>query len=71
MNDIPRVLITIGVIFICAGAVFYLSSKLPFIGKLPGDIFIKRDGYTFYAPIATSIIVSIVLTVIINLFQKK
>lgn len=70
MVDFGRILIGIGFLLVIVGLLWSGLSKLPFIGKLPGDIFYQKDGFTFYAPITTSIIISIVLTIILNLFRK-
>lgn len=71
MNEIGRIIIIFGIILIVIGIVLLFSSKIPFVGKLPGDILIKKDGFTFYFPLVTSIIISIIITIIINLFTKK
>ena len=65
----PRLLITIGIVLIVVGLLWPWLSRLG-LGRLPGDIVIRRDGFTFYFPLATSIIVSIVLSVIIWLLRK-
>lgn len=65
----PRLLIAIGIVLIVAGLLWPLIAKLG-LGRLPGDIAIKKDGFSFYFPITTSIIVSIVVTVIFWLFRK-
>lgn len=70
MGDFGKIFITFGVILIVVGLLFTLGSKIPFLGKLPGDIMYKKDGFTFYAPLATSILISIVLTIVLNLFRK-
>lgn len=71
MTDIGKVIIFAGVVLIVLGVVTIFSSKIPLIGKLPGDILIKKEGFTFYFPIVTSIIISIIITIIINLFMRK
>jgi len=53
------------------GLVFMLADKIPFLGRLPGDILIRRKNFTFYFPIVTSIIVSIILSILLNLFFRK
>lgn len=63
-------LIFFGFILIVLGAVFLFGGKLSFLGQLPGDISIKRENFSFYFPITTSIIVSIVLSLLFWLFQK-
>jgi hypothetical protein len=64
-----RWLITIGLILLFAGLLWPLLSKLG-LGRLPGDIRIEREGFNFYFPITTSLVVSIVLSVLIWLFRK-
>jgi hypothetical protein len=65
-----KLLVIVGVIFIVAGMVLIYFQKIPFSGKLPGDIFIKRGNFSFYFPIATSILLSIVLSLIFYLISK-
>ena len=64
-----RVLIVIGIILIIIGLAWPLLQKLG-LGRLPGDISIERDGFRFYFPITTSIIISLLLTLIFWLFRK-
>lgn len=68
-SGISKVLIGIGALFILAGLLWPLIQKTGF-GHLPGDLFIHRENFSFYFPITTSIIVSIILTIIIWLIQK-
>lgn len=71
MPDIGRSMIFIGLIIVFIGIVLTFSDKLPFsLGKLPGDIIYKKDNSTFYFPITTSIIISIVLSLLFTLFGK-
>lgn len=65
----PRVLIVVGVILIIIGVAWPLLQKIG-LGRLPGDISIERDGFRFYFPITTSIIISLLLTLIFWLFRK-
>ncbi len=64
-----KTIITIGLIIVIIGVLWPLLSKLP-LGKLPGDIVIKKEGFAFYFPITTMIIISIVLSLIFWLFKK-
>lgn len=64
-----RVLIVVGIILIIIGVAWPLLQKLG-LGRLPGDISIERDGFRFYFPITTSIIISLLLTFIFWLFRK-
>jgi hypothetical protein len=65
-----KILIIIGIVLIILGLVIQNSGKIPFIGKLPGDISIKRENFTFYFPIATSIVLSILISVILFLINR-
>ncbi len=64
-----KLLVIIGIIFILVGAAWPWFSKLG-LGHLPGDIYIQRKGFSFYFPITTSVIVSVVLSLIIWIFRK-
>lgn len=69
MPELSKMLVIFGIVLVIVGLL--MSAKIPFLGKLPGDIAVQRDGFTFYAPIATSIILSIVLTIVLNLFTRR
>jgi hypothetical protein len=69
MTDLAKTLILIGAVLIIAGIVVMFVQKLP-SGKLPGDIVIRKDNFTFYFPLATSIIISIVVSLILYLIGK-
>ncbi len=66
-------LIVMGLFLVALGGVLLLASKLPHLGlgRLPGDIYVKRGNFTFYFPIVTCIILSIVLTILLNLFFRR
>jgi hypothetical protein len=70
MSELGRFLIIIGAILVVVGLVLLLSPKIPWLGRLPGDIVIKRENFTFYFPLATSILISVILTLILYLFRK-
>ena len=75
MENIGRYLMIGGIILFVIGGLFFLASKfdIPF-GRLPGDIRIERENFSFYFPLASTVIISILLTVILNvvvrLFKK-
>ena len=69
-SGLGKILIYTEIFLIIAGLVIYLYPKIPFFGKLPGDIYIKRENFSFYFPIMTSVIVSIVLTAVIYLLSR-
>ena len=68
-GTMQKLLITIGLILVAVGILWPLLSKLG-IGRLPGDIIIRREGFSFYFPITTMIIISIVLTLIFRFWGK-
>lgn len=70
MSEFGKLFIVVGIIFIVMGLTLMFFTKLPF-GRLPGDIVIKKDNFTFYFPLATSIILSIILTVIMFFLNKR
>lgn len=71
LSDIGKFLILMGVILLIIGGVLTISGKIPFIGRLPGDIIIQRKNFTFYFPLATSILLSILLTLLFWILGRR
>ena len=71
IQHIGRSLIIVGLIISAIGALLLLSGKIPLLGKLPGDILIQKKNFTFYFPLATSIIISVILTLLFWIFGRK
>ena len=71
MFNFAKILILFGLTLILLGLFFILIEKIPYLGKLPGDIYIKKGNFVFYFPLATSIILSILLTIILNLISRR
>jgi hypothetical protein len=69
--DLGRILIVFGVVVVLIGVLLVFAGRLPWFGRLPGDVVIQRGPVTVYFPIMTSIVVSIVLTVLLNLFWRR
>ncbi|OGP49188.1 MAG: hypothetical protein A2Y79_11365 [Deltaproteobacteria bacterium RBG_13_43_22] len=69
-DSLGKILLFLGLILSLLGGVLLLLTKIPWIGKLPGDIFFKGDKVAFYFPITTCIIISILLTIIFSLFRR-
>ncbi len=69
-NQIGKLLIFAGIFILVLGVVFIFGDKIPFIGRLPGDIIIKKKNFTFYFPVVTSIILSLVISFILFLLKK-
>ncbi len=71
MEQIGKLLIIVGIVSLVLGALLWLGGKVPGIGRLPGDIIIKRGNFTFYFPLATSVLLSIILSIILALFRRR
>lgn len=70
LQEAGKFVIIAGILLILVGSTLWFFGKLPFLGKLPGDILVKRENFTFYAPIATGIILSIVLSIIFTIISN-
>jgi len=70
MEHLGKTIITLGLFLIVVGAVMILGGKIG-LGRLPGDIFFKKGNVTFYFPVLTSIIISLVLTLFLNIFFRR
>jgi Protein of unknown function (DUF2905) len=68
---IAKVLIAFGLLIALAGVVLVLVGRVPWIGRLPGDIHIQRGNFTFYFPLATSLLLSVVLTLVLYLLGRR
>ena len=68
MDVVGRGLVIAGIVIVARGLALMFADKVPFVGRLPGDLRFGGDGWTVYAPIATSIVVSLVLTAALSLF---
>jgi hypothetical protein len=68
VDAVGRALVIAGVVILVIGLALMFADKVPFVGRLPGDFTLRGDGWTVYAPIATSIVVSLVLTAALSLF---
>jgi hypothetical protein len=65
-----KILIIIGIVIIIIGVIIHYFDGIPFLGKLPGDIHIKRENFSFHFPLATSLIISLILSLIFYLINK-
>ena len=70
MADIAKSLILMGLVIAAFGALLWLFSGVPFLGRLPGDIYVRRGNFTFYFPLATCILISIGLSLIFALMRR-
>lgn len=69
MSELGRILIGIGLLLVIVGLVVLFAGKLG-LGKLPGDIIIRRDNFTFYFPLVTSLVLSLLLILLLWLFRR-
>jgi len=70
-SSFGKILIIIGLVIVGIGGLILLGGKIPWIGRLPGDFYYKGKNFTFYFPLATSIIISIILTIILMFIGRK
>ena len=71
IDSLAKILIVFGVVIALVGGLLLLLGKIPFLGRLPGDIVIRRDNWSFYFPLTTSIVISILLTLLLALFGRR
>jgi uncharacterized protein (DUF3084 family) len=72
VDGLGRVLIILGIVLVVAGVLVSLGDRLPFrIGRLPGDLVYRGKNTTLYVPIVTSILLSVVLTLVLWLFNRS
>ncbi len=66
-----KTLILLGAVLMVLGVIFLIAPKIPFLGKMPGDIHLRGKNWSFSFPVVTSIVISIVLTLLLNLFWRR
>ena len=71
MQELGKVIIIFGIVLIGLGLVLTFFNKIPFLGKLPGDIYIQKKNFTFYFPLATSLLVSVILSLVLWLWSRR
>jgi len=70
VSGIGKILIVSGCLMVALGVVLVFSDKIPWLGRLPGDISIKRENFSFYFPLTTCILISLLLSLLFALFRK-
>jgi hypothetical protein len=70
-GDLGRWLIVLGVVIIAAGVLMLVADRVPWLGRLPGDFRIERGNWRIYFPLATSLLISVIVTVLLNLFFRR
>ena len=71
MPDLGRTLVVVGLVVVAVGLVILLAGRVPWIGRLPGDIHVQRENWSFYFPLGTSIVISVVLSLLFYLFGRR
>jgi len=71
VHDIGRMLVVFGLLIALVGVALVLVGRVPWLGRLPGDVHIQRGNWTFYFPLATSLLLSVVLTLILWLLGRR
>ncbi|MFN3476077.1 MAG: DUF2905 domain-containing protein [Candidatus Methylomirabilales bacterium] len=71
IDSLAKLLIVFGIVLALLGGLLLLVGKIPFIGKLPGDIYIQKGNFSFYFPLTTSILISLLLTLLFSLFFRR
>ena len=66
-----KAIMVAGLLFVLVGLIILFAGKIPFVGKLPGDIHIQKPGFSLHFPIITCLLLSILLTIILNLFTRR
>ncbi len=71
MQGLGRTLVIVGLVTVAIGLALMLAPRIPWLGRLPGDIVVERGRFTFYFPIVTSIVVSVVLAILLNVLFRR
>jgi len=70
VSGLGKALIYLGIVLVVVGLVLSMAGKVPWLGHLPGDISIQRERYSFYFPITTCILISIVISLVLYFFRR-
>ena len=70
MAELGKILAIFGIVLVIVGLLLWFGPKVPWLGRLPGDIAIERDNFRFYFPLTTCILISLILTLLSWLFRK-
>ena len=70
IQSLGRLLILLAAVLLVVGVIVLVADKVPFLGRLPGDLVLRKNGLTVFFPIVTMVIVSLVLTLLLNLFFR-
>lgn len=75
MSELGKILLGFGLMMVILGGILLvggtLSGKVPWFGRLPGDVYIQRGNWTFYFPLATCLLISIIVTIVFSIFGRR
>jgi len=71
MDSLGKLLMLFGAVLVVLGGLLVLGGRLPFLGRLPGDFLIRRESWSLYIPLTTSLVVSVLLTLLLWLFGRR
>jgi hypothetical protein len=70
MVGFGKSLIFLGIVLVILGMIFVFGGKIPWLGQLPGDIYIQRERFTFYFPLMTCVIVSVIISLVLYFLRR-
>lgn len=70
MESLGRILILFGILLVVLGLVLTVGAKIPWLGQLPGDIYIRRENFSFYFPLTSCLLLSLIITLVLYLFRR-
>jgi hypothetical protein len=70
LPQLGKILILFGAVIAVIGLLLLFADRVPFLGKLPGDLIFRRGGTTIFVPLMTMLVISVLLTIILNLFGR-
>jgi len=71
VDSLAKLLILFGIVLVLVGGLLLFIGKIPFLGRLPGDIYIQKGNFSFYFPLTTSLLISLLLTLLFTLFNRR
>jgi hypothetical protein len=71
VHDVGRTLLVLGLVVAAIGAGLMLLPSVPWLGRLPGDIHVERENFSLHIPLVTCLVVSLLLTLLLNLFLRR
>ena len=70
MESFGKLLIFVGILLVALGLIFSFGVKISWLGHLPGDIYIRREGFSFYFPLTTCLLLSLILTLVLYFLRR-